>query len=717
MQALTTLIRKTIPAVAVAVLATAGLSAQPAYQAFVKQFDQAMKFDDQNGMDRAVRSNSYWVTFHYEAIYRQWMRDKSVLSRKQTLNALEASFGRVFETDTLVKIGTFFRRLDMERAVVLDKANQDWYMVGNQWTRVVKAKRRADMEKVIDQSMTLARKFEEINHALNAADVWANVQTFIQAMPDPTLADKRDEVYAITRFIENRKAWGWTKDGSYYSWVNWLKTKKIVLAKEIEEEEKRKKAGFKEQASGPEAYIVPGAKDDVGKLEFKALRQPVRDHFFRGGLVPALWMVASVGAEESGPAQISWYRKSDVFLVRPGISKFGVTVDGGTRNLKKNKWQKVDAPNKIAKKPSVFYVDKDKKQKYAMWFFTGGDQEAVCGLTTNLAPQPKKSCVIYYRSAASWVTTLKDVKITFLDDNSDGKIFSEDPFEFGLKERVLGSGGEEVLVPAYDSMIIGKAKPRPYSSWVKLGEEWFHLRKLGEGVGARPVHTDFFKVGTLQMRWLGLKKVKPQTVVMRGRDAFASAAFDIAGGKPVEVPVGEYTVTYGRIVQGKGARMITAHILQGDSEPVQVKEGENTVVELGAPFKVDFEWSRDKGFVAVDSLRFKIKGKLGEHYTKINGAPAAPEVLYGKTKDGKGARVVGEFILISNADMLNKADKTLRDAGGNVGGGFSVGFFAVAKGDRDYSTKLKFLPKFPDGHVGLRQKKHKLFGKLGASFK
>ena len=82
MQALTTLIRKTIPAVAVAALATAGLFAQAQYQAFAKQFDQAMKFDDQNGMDRAVRNNSRWVTYHYEAIYRQCLSTLTPKSEK-----------------------------------------------------------------------------------------------------------------------------------------------------------------------------------------------------------------------------------------------------------------------------------------------------------------------------------------------------------------------------------------------------------------------------------------------------------------------------------------------------------------------------------------------------------------------------------------------------------------------------------------------------------
>ncbi|MHC4077644.1 MAG: hypothetical protein ACYST0_04275 [Planctomycetota bacterium] len=717
MKALTSLTRKIVPVVIAAAFATAWLPAQADYQAFVSKFSQAMKFNDENGMDRAVRDNPRWVTYHYEAVYRQWIRDRSSLERRQVLNAVQASFKRVFATETLDRIGQYFDVLSAERTGMLDKAEQDWFSVQNFWTRVRTKKHRPEMEKVIDQSMTLARKFEELSHPLKAANVWATIYTYIAELPDPSLADQRDGIYVITRFIENRKLWSWTKDPYYNTWANWLKTAKIMLEQAAKEEEKRKKAGFEEQTTGPEAFIIPGSKDEVGEFAFAALKTPPRDCFFRGGPVPALWMSSGLGAAESGPSQLHWYRASDLFLVRPGAAKFGITWDGGTAALDKNPWQKIDAPNKISTKPSGFYLDKHKKRRYAMWFFTGGDQEAVVGLTTNLSPQ-RDSCLVYYRSAASWTTTLNGVKVTFLDDNCDGKILCEDPFEFGLKERTLGFGNDEVAVPCYDSMIIGKGKPGPYSSWVKLGDKWFHLRELSKGgaVGARPVHTDFFKVGTLQMSWAGGKKARPELLVMRGKHAFASAAFDISGGKPVEVPVGKYTITYGRVVQGKGSRAIVAQILQGHSEPVEVKEGENTLVELGAPFKIDFEHSRDKGFVVVDSVKFKIKGRSGEHYAKISGAVATPEVLYAKAEDGKGARVVGEFIPITNGDMLNKAAETMKENGIRIGG-FEVAFFAIAKGARDYSTRVRFLPKFPDGHVGLRQKKHKLFGKLDPNFK
>ena len=248
----------------------------------------------------------------------------------------------------------------------------------------------------------------------------------------------------------------------------------------------------------------------------------------------------------------------------------------------------------------------------------------------------------------------------------------------------------------------------------------------------------------MQMKFSG-RKARPALLIVRGKGPFRGAAFDISGGKPVEMPEGEYTIDYGRVIQGKGKRVMMADIFAGDSQPIQVKAGENTVVELGAPFhividpfiyrfsdidvtrdwrlrsaysyfRMDFEASKDQDAVVVDSVKFKVKGKGGEHYARIVGGVPAPEVLYGKAKDGKGAKVVGEYTNIVDADTLNKTGDTMKAAGLKIEA-TNPGFFAIVKGDRECSTKLKFTPRFEGGHVGLRQKKHKLFGKLEPNFK
>ncbi len=694
-----------------------GLPAQAEYQAFVAQFTKAMGFNDERGMDRATRAAPRWVPYHYEAVYRQWLRDQSQVDRRQLLRAMNASFKRVFETDTLEMIARYWDDMDDERTAMFDKGEANWGKLEREWEQVTKERNSQAMRKVLEQAMEMARRFEELGHALKAAYVWDITRTYYDALPDRSLADRNDAVNAGRRFVANRKLWHWTKDTRYYGIVNWVKGQEGALQEEAKKEKERKEAGFKEETKGPEAYIIPKSTEELGKLEFKPLHKPLRSCFIRSGPIPVFWMWGVVGEADGEPRKLGRFRRSDLFLVRTGTTKFGVTWDGATKDLEQNPWQPIEAPNKISKKPSVFYLDKGKRFQYAMWFYTGSEQEPVCGLVTNLAPQQKVAS-IYYRSAASWETTLNGVKVTFLDDNADGKLFAEDPMAYDWKERTLGFGDEEKPVPCYDSMIIGKGKPVPYSSWVKLDDKWFYLREAGGTeiqAGVRPVHTDFFKVGTVQMNFAG-SKARPTLLIVRGKDAFRNAAFDISSGKPVEVPVGEYTIDYGRVIQGKGSRVITADIFAGDSKPIEVKEGKNTVVEVGAPFKVDFETATEQGFIVVDSTKFKVKGRGGEHYARISGGVAAPEVLYGKTPDGKGAKTVGHFIPLSDPEMLNKAGDTMKAAGLKIEG-IGPGFFAAVKGDRDYSTKLKFTPKFPDGHVGLRQTKHKLFGKLEPNFK
>ena len=284
-------------------------------------------------------------------------------------------------------------------------------------------------------------------------------------------------------------------------------------------------------------------------------------------------------------------------------------------------------------------------------------------------------------------------------------------------ERTLGHGPKkEVLVPTLDSMAIGKGKPIPFSSWAKIGEKWYHIRGKsgGDRIGARPCHMDFLKLGTVQLKWTGPKAAKPESLVLQGTAAFATAAFDIASGKPVEVPAGKYHLVYGRITKGKKARTMQAQILQGDSKEIEVKEGENTVFELGAPFTIDFERGGSKLELELDSLNFQIKGKAGELYCRVSGAAAAPEVLLSPKGEEKGAKAIGQYVNIDSADKLNTAEKTVRGKDDQYG--VFVGFFSIVKGDREANTALKMVLPRP-GKVGLRQKKNKLFGNLVPTFK
>ena len=141
---------------------------------------------------------------------------------------------------------------------------------------------------------------------------------------------------------------------------------------------------------------------------------------------------------------------------------------------------------------------------------------------------------------------------------------------------------------------------------------------------------------------------------------------------------------------------------------------------LGGPFKFDFVRGGTDDEVEVDSLYFTVKGVYGEVYTKIQGPVPAPEVVVAKTSAGRGAKVVGTYLPITSAETLNTAVATLDEAlskNSVRGMGVEVGYFPVVKGDRSASTVLKFKSPIAGGLVGLRLKKHKMFGKIGSVFK
>ena len=141
-------------------------------------------------------------------------------------------------------------------------------------------------------------------------------------------------------------------------------------------------------------------------------------------------------------------------------------------------------------------------------------------------------------------------------------------------------------MPMFDAVKVGRADPQPLSSWMKLNDSWYHVRGKDDGakVGFRKANPEYFKTGEIQADWSGPRGTKLTLLIVRGRGDFAGTAFDIADGKPHEVPVGTYELAFGRIESGRGARQMTAHVFGGPDVTVTVEEGETAKFDLGEPF-------------------------------------------------------------------------------------------------------------------------------------
>jgi hypothetical protein len=668
---------------------SSALSAQSTYDLFLKDFNQALKFDNEVGIQKAIVTRPEEAVTHFEFTTRSWVFERNVEANRKVMDVMIAKFKAGFDNaDTLEQIEKYYMGMTPAKIKMIDEADANRTKLYNEWVKYSQARDRKAILELVDHGMQLGRRCEEIGHQVHAARVYGMIASFVNTVPNKTTTDTRDMMDIVGMFLRCRKAWNFTKDAYYVSWEGWMKRVVIDVKTEEENASKRKEAGLDDDADGLGKYVDTKA--------------------------PVNWINTRI---EGKPAKMDWFKKRDIYLVRKSATKIGVALT----NVDGAPVQAVKVAAKI--KPSLFYLDKEKTQPYSMAFFVGGEQEPFASTVSNMAPT-QEVFTVRYRSASSWEGTLGGQPVVFYDDNCDGKLFTPDPLAFGFVTRLTGKGpGEDIPVACYDSMKIGKkGKIVPFSSCAKIGDAWYQLvsKDDGKAVEAKVLHPDHLKTGSLQMKWSGSKAVKPSVLVVRGRGNLLAAAFNLAGGKPVEVPAGDYEIAFGRSTQGKGARTQVAHVFRGGSEVIKVEAGKPTVIKLGAPFKFDFVRGGKGDQVTVDSLFFKVIGAFGEVYTKIQGPIPAPDVVVCKSSNGRGAKVVGTYQPITSPDTLNTAAQTLDAAltASKIRGmGVEVGYFPVVKGDRAASTTLTFKSPIAGGLVGLRLKKHKMFGKIAPIFK
>jgi len=679
---------------------------------FSRTVNETIRLGDEKRTDKALRENPIHAVGHFRALVLAAKKDPAVDNAAER-EALRVSWERVFEGRTLELLGRWLETADSSILRSYDQGQSALAKAYGELNRLTTAREpdRKSYEALRDSLLKIAELFQGIGDPLDAADAWGVVARVYSIIPDRSVADQRDGIYAIERFMDLREQWQWTKDVYFQQNQNWMKAEKERLKEAEAEEAKRKAEGYDGPMKGVESFLMPDADANelVGALAFEVLKEPKLDLCPQGGPVPMSWPAVTV--VQSGPAQFQWFKAADIFLVRPGTMDFGITLVGNEPDLSKNPFVEVESGNKL-RKAGRFSLMSDGSKPYAMWFFIGGSQEPYMGVNQNLEPL-RDSAVVYYKSAASWTTEIDGQEVRFFDDNTNGLLFEEDPFAYGLKDRNLGAGpDEEVPVPAFDSFQVGKGSVQPFSEWIQVGESWYHVRGKddGQAVGLRQANPEYLKTGTLKLDWGGSKTNQPNVVIVQGRGDFRGARFNIAGGKPVTVPAGEYELMFGRIESGKGAKLITANIFPGSMERVTVAPDAETELAIGGSFKLDFTKKGEDGTVSIDALTMRVRGSAGEIYTHINGSVPAPAVFVARSEDGKGAREVGEFQAIRDPETLNqvsiKHSSTLSS---------HVGFYPIPKGSRG-ETVLEV--QVPDGYfVGLAEKKNKLFGKLEAIYR
>lgn len=680
--------------------ATALLPAQGTREQLLSDITKAFEATDTKAIDQAIKK----APGHTVRLFEDWCFDKlrNHPEVQTKLDALKESWARCFDkSPTLEKVQ---RWVDSHSNADFDELQRARTSTARNWEAysVVKDPPREDRIRFMHDFVTQAQNVsQKLGHSIEVADNYNLASVIGASIPGKSIEERKEVVEITQQFLSAREDWGFTGDTYYPQSAAWVKAEKARIAEDIKKGDKRKSEGYDPESKGIDSLVMPGAKAEMHAYTYEGLQawDTELDYGPKNGMLPVMWWNMPL-TKDKPVKKFDWFRRRNLFLVRMGANKFGVSLTEDGKNP-----VEVDCSGKP--KPSLFWLDPDKKQPYTMFFWAGSDKERVGDVESNLMFTTDFANV-YYRSGASWKTTIGTETLVFYDDNCNGDPCDGEIFDPPLKVATCGDyGGDGTLVPLLDSMRVGKGPRVPYSEFVKLSTGWVHMRRDKETVGVRPLNPEYFKTGKIKLTWNGPKPAAPVQLVVQGSGDFHTAMFDVAGGKEVEVPATNYTVVFGRIAVGKGARAQQATIYQGTSVAFTVEAGKTYDLKMGAPFSMHFE-RRGDDEVTIDALKIMLHDVSGCLITELFGLALAPEVLAAKTEDGKGARVVGKFGHFTDGELTRVAGDKFNKLG------VLVALFPMPDGYKSGDLNVKFKSPGPGWKVGLSMKKHPLFGVIGS---
>lgn len=279
----------------------------------------------------------------------------------------------------------------------------------------------------------------------------------------------------------------------------------------------------------------------------------------------------------------------------------------------------------------------DDARPWAFLVVTGGQQSSYQGVQVNLAPVDEQTTLLTL-GAASVVGNVGGTQLRIIDETFDA-IYGTDPKTYGFTG--ISDAGDPTkklcYQPDFDTMVVGASKrARPYSQIANLDGKWWKLDVAGNGKELTATPADV-ELGTIKLDFKG--GVAPAVVLIKGKDGpLARCWYDITegGAKGLQVPTGTYELAYGELRKGKKKQLQKCIVLPGKNPPTwNVRRGETTVAELGAPFGFDFAMKKDGDKLTIQGRSVRVVGKAGERYERTWNCVPIPEVGFRK-KGSKG---------------------------------------------------------------------------------
>src|SRR5690606_5787131 len=129
------------------------------------------------------------------------------------------------------------------------------------------AKKRKDLEAAREVLWKLAETYEQVGHVVRAAECWESVAVALAALPDPSVEERRDAVFALERYKSLRESWEFTEEPQYKANIAWMKHIKDELEAAEKVAKAREARGIAGDAKGPEAVVDPNAPEIVADLQ------------------------------------------------------------------------------------------------------------------------------------------------------------------------------------------------------------------------------------------------------------------------------------------------------------------------------------------------------------------------------------------------------------------------------------------------------------------
>ncbi len=194
---------------------------------FSRTVNETIRLGDDKRTDKAVRENPIHTVGHFRSLVLASKKDSSIDNAAER-ESLRASWERVFEGRTLELLGRWLEAADSSILRSYDQGQSALAKAYGELNRLTVSKEpdRKSYETLRDSLLKIAELFEGIGDPLDAADAWGVVARVYSIIPDRSIGDQRDGIYAIERFMDLREQWQWTKDVYFQQNQNWMKAEK-----------------------------------------------------------------------------------------------------------------------------------------------------------------------------------------------------------------------------------------------------------------------------------------------------------------------------------------------------------------------------------------------------------------------------------------------------------------------------------------------------------